>query len=226
MTKSRPILFSPAMVTAILDGKKSQTRRAITPQPISSKPEAEWYPDAYDGGPEWTVWGKKGSAVDNKCTLPFWKCPYGVVGDSLWVREEHYRFGHWREVPGVKTKTGKQKWAFIPDSDQVLFVMPDKSYLKSRLKDYPEAPAWHKRLARFMPRSCSRITLEITEIRVERLCDISETDSIAEGVSDRDEDGAWTSASEAYAELWDKINGDGSWNKDPFVWCLTFKVVS
>lgn len=109
-------------------------------------------------------------------------CPYGKPGDKLWVREEHYRYGHWQQVHGVKTKTGKTKWQFVADSDEVLFD-PPKSFKKSIHENGASTVTWHKRLARFMPRNLSRITLEIVNIRAERLQDISEADAKAEGVT-------------------------------------------
>lgn len=210
MRKSRPILFCPAMSWAVIDGDKTQTRRPVESALLKIQ-----------HGEDWKNKGR-----------------YGKPGDLLWVREEHYRFGHWREVLGVRTKTGRQKWAFIPDSEQVLFVMPPNSYRKGRHHKDPETKAWHKRLARFMPRSICRTTVEIVDIRVERLQQINISDVEAEGIERRtiaNSSGkmrdAWASAEEwgdlkenrwephevshayaphAYGALWNKINGADS----------------
>lgn len=213
MQKSRPILFSPAMSWAVIDGKKTQTRRAV------KNPE-------FFG----CLTGDCPHGFQQLCDATMKaSSPYGVVGDTLWVREEHYRFGHWREVPGVKTKTGKQKWAFIPDSDQVLFVMPPNSYRKGRHHKDPETKDWHKRLARFMPRSICRTTLEIVDIRVEKLTDISEEDAKAEGVYDEDyfkyPEHKGREYRAAFCDVWYRINGGESWNDKTWVWVICFKVV-
>lgn len=207
MKKFRPILFSPVMVKAILDGRKNQTRRILKNTTEHEGP----YNSAY---------------IEAHIKHVGWKeiCPHGKVGDLLWVREPHYLFGHWREVPGVKTKGGRQKWAFIPDSDQVLYEAPEE-YRKGRHHKDPETKAWHKRLARFMPRKLCRINLEITGIRVEALQDISEEDAEQEGVlRGIDDDGLFTHKA-SFERLWDHINGPGSWSVDPWVWVLDFKVV-
>lgn len=211
MQKSRPILFSPAMSWAIIDGKKTQTRRFLNG---STEVKGPYNPDYLEAHKRSAGWKEI--------------CPHGKIGDLLWVREEHYRFGHWREVPGVKTKTGKQKWAFIPDSEQVLFVMPPNSYRKGRHHKDPETKAWHKRLARFMPRAVCRTNLEITDIRVERLTDISEEDAKLEGAYDEDyfqypaHKGKEYRAS--FCDLWCRINGIETWNNDTWVWVIYFKL--
>jgi hypothetical protein len=159
------------------------------------------------------------------------------------VKEEHYRFGHWEPVPGVRTKTGRMKWRFVSDCDKVLYE-PPAEYRKGRHHKDPATPAWHKRLARFMPRWASRLTLEITEVRVQRLQEISEEDAKAEGirtdilpacgdhpdllcyVSEPDDNHAYRYAREAFAKTWDVINGKCpgcSWEANPFVWVIGFR---
>lgn len=233
-TKSRPTLFSGPMVRAILNGTKTQTRRVVNPQPpeenclpahidastIKDDPDVgkwQWY--AMDGNlPDWPV-GEKFS------------CPYGVPGDELWVREEHYRFGHWEPVPGVRTKSGRhQKWRFVGDSDEVLFERPS-GLTRSMNAPYQSRPGWYKRLARFMPRWASRITLEVTGVRIQRLNDISEADAYAEGVTIPPEQSFASNGNphlrnEArcqFVKLWESINGPGSWDENPPVWVVEFK---
>lgn len=168
--KERPLLFSGPMVRAILDGSKTQTRRIVTPQPV----EIEWFEhqQAWVGS-----FGDDAGSPTNPHQLI--QCPYGTVGTRLWVREDHYRSGHWEPIPGVTTKGGRQKWQFVTDRDGCLFEMPDGCRLGFSRSD-PKTPAWYKRLGRFMPRALSRIDLEVTAVRVERLNDISEKDAIAE----------------------------------------------
>lgn len=218
MQKSRPILFSPAMSWAVIDGKKTQTRRFLNG---STEVKGPYNPDYLEAHKRSAGWKEI--------------CPHGKIGDLLWVREEHYRFGHWREVPGVKTKTGKQKWAFIPDEPDVLYSMSSPLYRKSRHPETPEIPRWHKRLARFMPRALSRTMLEITEIRVERLHDISDDDAMAEGIDYfyaglfrdylQNGDIGIDSARGSFQSLWEKINGPDSWAENPWVWVIGFKVL-
>lgn len=203
--KERPILFSAPMVLAILEGRKTQTRRVVKKLPkrfslLGWKMPTGLFPIS------WLT-----------------ECPYGQIGDRLWVREEHYRFGHWEEVSGVKTKTGKQKLAFVPDSSEVLFDAPSE-FRKARQRQDPLTPAWHKRLARFMPRAASRITLEITDVRVERLQDITDADALAEGV-DQTNTSIGGYATERFKRLWESINGPDSWDANPWVWAIGFKRV-
>jgi len=247
MTKSRPILFSPGMSLAVRENRKTQTRRSVKIDQTKYVADGVWR-----SGDEYIAH----LFMDyDACHQAKIKCPYGEVGDLLWVREEHYRFGHWRALPGMKTKTGKQKWAFIADTDEVRYCdNPPTLSMKSRHPTNHAVPMWHKRLARFMPRSLCRTTLEITEIRIERLWDISEADVEAEGIERRTIDwhgkevSAWASAEEwgdlkigkwsahevshfrapqAYACLWNKINGhnfDICWENNPWVWVICFKL--
>lgn len=212
MRKSKPILFSSVMVKAILDGNKTQTRRVLK---ASTEFEGPYNP-AY---------------IEAHIKSPGWKeiCPHGKIGDLLWVRETHYLFGHWREVPGVRTKGGRQKWAFIPDSAECLFEAPAGCRKGKNSKD-PYTPAWHKRLARFMPRAVCRTTLEITDIRVERLTDISEEDAKVEGAYDEDYFGIEAHKGReyrsAFCDLWCGINGIETWNNNTWVWVICFKVAT
>lgn len=226
------------MARAILEDRKTHTRRIMKPQPknrvIRAKQErpgeaCKWY--------------------DADCVHPGVeiKCPYGKPGDRLWVKEEHYRFGHWEEIPGVKTKGRRQKWKFVEDSDEVRFE-PPASFRKGRHHNDPGI-AWHKRLARFMFRKHIRITLEITGIRVERLNDISEDDAKSEGIEGRfhpNDPQLWTwkdygrskvfkeeifhygssvTPKSTFQSLWQSINGPKSWDENPYVWVIEFKKV-
>jgi hypothetical protein len=219
--KERPILFSAPMVVAILEGRKTQTRRIIKPQPKDwqiPEPCCIETTEGWQGPIDRSLWADQADQNDGEPR----SCPYGKPGDRLWVRETHYRYGHWEPVPGVKTRTGKQKMKFVADSD-VVFFDPPALHRKSMNKKTPELSTWYKRLARFMPRSLCRIDLEITAVRVEKLDEISEADAVAEGVIVTAPDSL--NARDEYRCLWDKINGPGAWDKNPWVWCLTFKRV-
>lgn len=191
--KERGILFSGAMVRALLDGTKSQTRRALRPQP---------------GGE-----GEPGMARNR----------FGLPGDRLWVRETYFAFGHWETRP----KTGKtgNEWYFI---DQTLangqhyrYALDDPGGadpLAGRVAG--DLPRWHRRPALFMPRAASRILLEIVGVRIERLRQIGVEDALAEGIGPLD---AGDDPVLAYRTVWERINGEGSWDADPWVWAVEFR---
>lgn len=235
--KERPILFSAPMVRALLDRTKTQTRRAFSEKNLKLFSAAVAFGEISDFLNESQL-GKN----DLGYVLDF--CPYGKIGGELWVREEHYRFGHWEPVPGVRTKTGRMKWRFVADSEEVLFDAPAE-FRKGRHHKDSATPAWHKRLARFMPRKYSRITLEITGVKVERLQDVSEEDAKAEGLlwnalyrewggvekhpCSRPECPQWRwyeKPETAFRYLWESINGPDSWTENPWVWAISFKRVA
>jgi hypothetical protein len=254
--KQRPILFSTPMVQAILEGRKTVTRRTSGLDYINSLGDKVTFAMCEMGeNMTYTPQCPSGLHVffGNEETDDWWqpiKCPYGNVGDVLWIREEHYRFGHWEPVPGVRTKQGRQKWAFVPDTDEVLyFDNPPSEFRKGRHHKDPATPAWHKRLARFMPKDLYRTYLQITEIKVERLQEISEEDAKAEGITCLSKDGGTTykygipdadglpgnddsgwhwsewevNPKEAFKKLWESINGTGSWNANPWVWAISLE---
>jgi hypothetical protein len=168
--KERPILFSGPMVRAIREGRKTQTRRVVMPLP----PRGASDPSRMTTG-RW-LFSTFGQG---------WRCPYGEAGDRLWVREDHYRYGHWEEVPGVRTKKGRQKWRFVADTQKVLFEPPEGVEVRlGRHHKDPGTRAWHKRLGRFMPRAFMRTLLEVVKIRLERVWEVTDADILREGVTD------------------------------------------
>lgn len=214
--KETPILFSAPMVKAILEGRKTQTRRIIKPQPL------EWI-ETYDGKLPAKL------SNDGNDTLEAIECPYGKAGDRLWVRET------WACV------TGNMEHPKPHSSDSILILYradqgePEK--LISEIKGWK--PSIH------MPRAYSRLTLEITGVRVERLQDISEEDAKAEGcITEKVRSGfdgsiidvpkeiphesgkglvGWDNCRDWFADLWESINGPESWEANPFVWVVEFK---
>lgn len=217
--KERPIIFSGPMVRAILDGRKSQTRRVIKPQPkeLPTGNLAYWKSD-----------GIGFSNLGPDALLHY--CPYGQPGDRLWVRETHYLWG--RSVRNGKTKTGKQAWRFKRSGRAVRFEKNDfEEFSKGRETRHN---GWIKRPSIHMPRWASRITLEIVSVRVERVREISEKDAKAEGVADRHDDfhSSIQSSIEnhfirSFAVLWDSINAKRGfgWDANPWCWALEFKRV-
>ena len=222
--KEKPILFSGPMVRAILEGRKSMTRRAVKPHVSADTVRFDYY----SADSQW----REMFVADNLGNLypKSWshKCPYGVPGDRLWVRETH----------GFASGDG-------PGGDPTSWV----EYRADGESD--EIRRWRPSI--FMPRWASRITLEVTGVRVERLREISERDAEREGVyripAGTDEDGFHYDASDyrsAFVQLWDSINGRGvrkiigdgtvqthnkkhreekpdvSWAANPWVWVVEF----
>lgn len=185
--KERPILFSAPMVNAILDGRKTQTRRVIKKQPTPAHGKNKFKFTSYtdDEGIN-SYWTNKG----------FWhaRCPYGKIGQRLWVRET---FAKIDDESGYGSGYVEYKASCRINPDQILWT-----------------PSIH------MPRWASRILLEITDVRVERLNDISIEDAIAEGTGIQVDSAM---AIMEYSLIWESINGPGSWSVNPWVWCLTFK---
>lgn len=204
--KERPILFSAPMVRALLAGTKTQTRR-----PFKLPRGCSWY-EALGGEAQGAIQDDDGPGWSN---VDEQSCPYGRPGDRLWVRETWNSSGlNWRKpIREMRKGLGPIHYAADPDHGG---WMPYWGPMK---------PSIH------MPRWASRITLEVTEVRVERLGEISEADAMDEGV-DPDAiasfarvSGVTRPAGFAYRDLWESINGEGSWEANPWVWVLEFKRV-
>ena len=220
--RERPILFSGPMVRAILDGRKTQTRRVVKPKlndcgkylhagnaVLANKQIGEWR--CQDG--HWF-------GLSGYTTLAHTACPYGQMGDRLWVRESHWKFTGCAE-------RGNRPWlGFVesPDGDPYRAICYDDSEILTAAKIHAacyRVPSIH------MPRWASRILLEIVAVRVERLHGIGEADALAEGVMPLGDLGAiFAPAASAYSDLWESINGPGSWAADPWVWVVEFKRVT
>ncbi len=197
--KERPILFSAPMVRAILENRKTMTRRIVKPHPKEIYSDGNWYPDRYNYSEWWCFWGKKGTDVFNKCGLPQFKCPHGNDGDRLWVRETFYAEN--REIIHYRA----DGWQYEVD--------PSSGWKPSM----------------FMPRWASRIILEITKVKVERLQDISEEDAIKEGsqipvaeLAKTCRQAVWTERQQ-FAGIWNSINKKYPWESNPWVWVISFK---
>lgn len=208
--KERPILMSAPMVRAILEGRKTQTRRIVKPQPEWKERHnltSEGF--AWERGKE-SLLGWPDQDEFSKALVKF--CEHGQPGDRLWVRETFAYVGSCD--PGYLVfKADYPKCAEKYGFDR---IPPTIEECGERWK-----PSIH------MPRWASRITLEITGVRVERLQDISEKDAWAEGCDGLD-DGGPTGGLSGYgefADLWQSINGEDSWSKNPWVWVIQFKTL-
>lgn len=232
--KYRPILFKDEMVRAILDGRKTQTRRVVKTQPMNGwafeKPPV--FGRITSKHPKQNKFGafiRRGLGTDFP-EAGLIACPHGQPGDRLWVREA---------------------FRLCAEADETKPSDTDEAYRVWYEADAPHQLGFGKlRPSMFMTRWASRITLEITGVRVERLQDISEADARQEGIySDRvivstnchsghhtevhddryffgnEPHEGFECAIEAFAELWESINGPSSWDANPFVWVVEFRRV-
>lgn len=196
--KALPVLVRTDLVLDILDERKTQTRRIvktfdeiaeITGQPGEGKK------------PSWAICCRPpamGVYCNTNGKENFLFNPHGYEGDRLWVREA------FKIVPRTA----------YPDMPMVLHPVDNHDAAIYRAGWDKSSPGrWSPSI--HMPRWASRLSLEITAVRVERLQDITDADARAEGVADR----------AAFAKLWDQINGKGAWDANPWVWVITFKKV-
>jgi len=187
----KPIICNSESVIAILDGRKTQTRRVIKPQPVLYR-DREWtyskrgfhshYSAMLANDPSfvgWLVDMKPPKDLINKC------CPYGIPGDKLWVRETFWQLGEERH--------GIWYWT-VEDDVFIKYLADNPEKPPSRWMDYK----YKKRPSIHMPKWASRIILEINEVRVERVQDISMEDIVAEGLIETE--------FVSFAGLWDSIN--------------------
>lgn len=200
MVKERGIIFDGDMVRAILEGRKTQTRRIIKPQPRI--PLVRTYGGSWRHTYVMEFLTQKDSSLK-------WNCPYGAIGQRLWVRETFARL--------------------IDDSKPIREV---KKYYKAT-ENKPDYLKWRKGI--LMPRWASRITLEITNIRVERVQGISNDGAKLEGVNAKESVGCCyhvvcnclvpSEHRRQFSILWNSIYGSDAWDKNCWVWAIEFKVV-
>lgn len=231
--KVRPIIFSDAMVRALLEGRKTQTRRILKRQPPAEFQTGD-LASIINGRGRWAI-----SRCDHPGTRkgkawppdpePGFLCPYGDRGDALYVREAwadltecfDRRSQRWNPDTGLcETRLHEFIW-YRADGDQ-----PDPG--NGRPLQEPWKPSIH------MPRRHSRLTLHINRVRLEQLNSISESDARAEGVEQSVELAPGEPAGvrtpkpgfyvDGFAALWDSIHGEGAWTRNPWVWVLDFEV--
>ncbi len=209
---TRPILFSGPMVRALLDGRKTQSRRIVKSKD-SDPSRCITLPMLMQGVYEWRQQDGRWFGIEGYDTLVFCDCPYGEVGQRLWVRETWMPFDDDHQIVDCKYAYAASTTL---DGEDIR-----KEYIRLGRK-YQWRPSIH------MPRKASRITLEITGIRIERLNAISSADAEDEGVTLFGEDnriGDETLYQAGFRKLWESINGVGSWKQNPWVWVIEFKVV-
>lgn len=225
MKTERPILFSGPMVRTILEGRKTQTRRVCRGQPMEA-----WTGSVVEDGQVFMT------QTGNDCRM-LMRCPYGQPGDRIWVRET------WCEAsPEHRDHRNVRQAFYKADGEHTVESEEIRQRFIQAGHDYRWRPSIH------MPRWASRIDLEITAVRVERLLKISKEDAIAEGAKRNDApgeewDGSYLtqryidgiegaqddepheSARAWYSNLWESINGPHSWVLNPWVWVVEFKRV-
>lgn len=203
--KEHPILFSSEMVRAILDGRKTQTRRVIVPQleHVSVKGTSE---------PHCKMWLWAGKKSDKSYTTLYFltqRCPYGQRGDRLWVRETLTR---------CKDSEASKPLALYEVGRQQVYCAGNPAPWMWRGDHCPSI---------FMPRWASRIMLEIVGVRVQRLADISEDEAKAEGVNPSESEFGGFAEPHVicFMNLWNNINAKRGygWDKNPWVWVIDFK---
>lgn len=196
--KERPILFSAPMVHALLDGRKTMTRRIAIPRHDDRKPCEHWTGVYSNGRATMNRHCEHGSEGRG--------CPHGDLGDRLWVREAIDRDGAQRD--------GDDSANYVADGAKT--PLDHWPWKRGRLPGM------------FMPRGLSRITLEIVSVRVERVQDISEADAIKEGITgaiDTTGMSKLTIGKDEFSVLWDSINAKRGygWAVNPWVWVISFK---
>lgn len=248
--KERGMIFNADMVKAILDGRKTQTRR-----PIKWKQTRFTEIGEREDGSKWP-WSE-----DAEHACDFWHpCPFGAVGDRIWVRETWATLGNedgcyvdWEDnlCKGDERSAARIYRASCEQrpGDYGLWSIPDDAYWKPHTKEHKFEGAWRPSI--HMPRWASRILLEITDVRVERLNAISEEDAQSEGVHTEVWDQTvvarnyaaideffqfWSEDMPHYVEmnqlyrssfrsLWESIYGAENWLANPWVWVIEFKRV-
>ena len=228
--KERPILFKAAMVNAILSGQKTMTRRIV-------KPQLNYELVGHNG-----MFGYyAGNEMDGHVLKQEVKCPFGQIGDHLWVREN---FSGYNPEPYSDGPNPPRLW-------------PPETPIHYWADGEPKEGDWTiLKPSIHMPRIFSRLTLKITNVRVERLQDISEDDALAEGIVEdtvivgcncnggrhteemgirygHPDSECFEDAVDAFRDLWDSINGrprkggaDISWDANPFVWVVEFERIA
>ena len=222
----RPILFSASMIRALLDGRKSQTRRVIKPQP------PQWAAVCSAIFPPQGLFQWSEAEHDPPRPLKRWPEDHALrvrfaKGDRLWVRENLWLYGRWRQEG--TTPKGRPRQTLDLIGKVAAFEKPaDIAYWGGKA-GFAFRPGIH------MPRWASRLTLTVTEVRVQRLQECSKEDAAAEGLiklpatgryviakGDQYFDKAHLDPRVVYSWLWDEINGVGAWAANPWIVALTF----
>lgn len=232
--KERQIIFSAPMVRAILEGRKTQTRRVVKPRPPAGHTFAGFTIHSTLTSDEGKAVWRAGNTSAHLRDAHRVRCPYGQPGDRLLVREAWRTYASLDDIPprGIAPGAGVQYEAGGSN-----IIGTNRLHGMGKLRQ-----------GMFMPRWASRITLEIVSVRVKRLQDMEgqapyegECDALAEGVNSihygdgcyyysafRDEPHPknWCDPTDAFRELWESINGPRTWDENPWAWVIEFKAVT
>lgn len=243
--KERGMIFNSEMVRAILDGRKTQTRRIMKVQPESNQLGLLLITDSTKHSDIGKYHWAESNATGNHVRSKLFSSQFGAVGERIWVRETWAILGNedgcyvdWEDnlCKGDERSAARIYRASCEQrpGDYGLWSIPDDAYWKPHTKEHKFEGAWRPSI--HMPRWASRILLEITDVRVERLNAISEEDARAEGIIDggclncgEPEPCGCANpepdATDAFAYLWQSIYGQDNWNANPWVWVIEFKRV-
>ncbi|WP_263056430.1 ASCH domain-containing protein [Pantoea agglomerans] len=232
--KERPIIFNADMVRAVLDGRKTQTRRIIKVQPESNQLGLLRITDSTKRNDIGKYHWAESNATGNHVRSKLFACPFGAVGDHLWVKETWSVVSHAFDDDGLMID-------YVPDRPAI--AVHEKPFGNGYYSGHAIYAAdggftwgdddgcvdgrscWKPSI--HMPRWASRITLEITGVRVERLNSMTESDALAEGCNGGHDSipGYMYSATphEHFHHVWQSIYGDDSWQANPWVWVVEFK---
>ncbi|EBW2268822.1 hypothetical protein CBK19_24560 [Salmonella enterica subsp. enterica serovar Hillingdon] len=216
--KERGMIFNAEMVRAILEGRKTQTRRPVKPQPeLTERSGFSW---------NGVVFGSGSDDRETNRNFAHVKCPFGKPGYRIWVRETFRVHSRASDVATLVYRASVRN-SWTEQTHRVPVAVCNKPAIPEKW-----TPSIH------MPRWASRITLEITDVRVERLHNISERDALREGLFQLPASGRYClqpgmqyfgmashSAKEVYSWLWASIYGEESWAANPWVWVIEFKRV-
>ncbi|HBS7339973.1 TPA: hypothetical protein MAQ44_001028 [Klebsiella pneumoniae] len=241
----RGMIFNAEMVRAILDGRKTQTRRVMKVQPESNQLGLLLITDSTKRSDIGKYHWAESNATGNHVRSKLFSSPFGAVGERIWVRETWATLGNedgcyvdWEDnlCKGDERSAARIYRASCEQrpGDYGLWSIPNDAYWKPHTKEHKFEGAWRPSI--HMPRWASRILLEITDVRVERLNAISEEDARAEGIIDggclncgEPEPCGCANpepdATDAFAYLWQSIYGQDNWNANPWVWVIEFKRV-
>lgn len=220
--KERPILFSGELVRAILEGRKTVTRRPVK-LPAHDVNAINWLPDGDmdDATPGWFAEDVSGSQCE---PAEVWsstriRCPYGVPGDRLWVRETFSLSA--RTVYPCPPCWYRADFTDYDDPARGEHVRGCKGNADCFGCEAERSGKFHWKPSIFLPRHLSRITLDVVSVDVQRLQDITEDDAVREGMT-----GSETQTPrEQFAAKWNEIYGAGEWARNPFCWRIEFKRV-
>lgn len=234
--KFHPILFQPEMVQANLAGRKTMTRRTSGLKKINQNPDGYYFQSLVLHATGRYTFAPQGNYNPSVSDIIEVKCPYGKPGDYLWVRET------WQQRNEYALKMGFKKYYYkagfkLPIDDEKKF----KAFYKD-LNKFCEEAGWKGcsdsgwRASIHMPKEAARIILQVEDVRLERLHAITDQDSLAEGIPlklpvagiDVDIDGNWwpTRPYFHFKSLWISIHGQQSWDLNPWLWVISYKVIS